>query len=198
MTAAAASDAGRRGEDDRRAHPFTRASRSTREDAVSWSAAATPTSGATVGGEQPARRPGLASSASTRRAERERGDEAGGEARLGGRRAGVVLDARRRLQRAGEVAQQPGEVAAGLALEQDRGDDRVPGRRGARGGAGARGRLRRLAGAERRGGAAQLVAGGAVEPAAASSSAPRTERPAASASASARAAPAAPPREPRE
>jgi demethylmenaquinone methyltransferase/2-methoxy-6-polyprenyl-1,4-benzoquinol methylase len=63
-----------------------------------------------------------------RGAHRQRGDDQRGEARLGGRRPRVGRDAGRVLERACEVAQQRGQIAARVPLQQDRGDERVVGR----------------------------------------------------------------------
>jgi hypothetical protein len=60
------------------------------------------------------------------RAHRQRDDEPGGEARLGGGRAGIALEAVAGLEGRGELAEERRKVAARVALEQDRGDERVP------------------------------------------------------------------------
>ena len=105
------------------------------------------------------RKPGAASSASAAAATGQADDEPGGEARLGGRRAGVALEPVARLERGGELAQQRGEVAAGVALEQDRGDERVPGARRRAGAEPLEHRLGRLAERERARRDPQLVPG---------------------------------------
>ena len=89
-------------------------------------------------GEQAREQPGLGELGEQRGADRQHEHDPRREARLrrGGDRVAVL--ARRGLERGREVAQQRREVAARVALEQDAGDDRVPGRRAARGGAGAR------------------------------------------------------------
>ena len=96
-----------------------------------------------------------------RRADGQQRDEPRREARLRGDAARVGLHARGLLEPAGDRAQQAGEVAAGVALEQDRGDDRVP-RGRTRAGAQA---LEHVLGAraerQRAGRRAQLGAGGA-------------------------------------
>ena len=138
---------------------------------------------------RPAIRPGLASSASAAAPAGQDEDEPGGEARLGRRGAGVASDPVGGLQRGGLAAQEPHEVAARVALQEDPGDDRVPRRVG---GAAAEGLERvgcRLAERERAGGGAGSWPAAPSSPSAATAIAPRIECPAATASAS-----AAPPR----
>ena len=109
----------------------TLASRATATIAIAWRTAAIATSQIESGwASRPATRPGSASSASAAAPGGEQQDEPCGEARLGGGGAGVAADPLGRLERGGLVPEQAGEVAARVALEQDAGDDRVPGRVG--------------------------------------------------------------------
>ncbi len=96
-----------------------------------------------------------------RRSDRQRDDEPGREARLGRRRAGVALQAVAGLERGGELAQQGRQVAAGVALEQDRGDERVPRPRARASPQALEHRFGRLAELERARRDPQLVPGGA-------------------------------------
>ena len=103
------------------------ASRLMQTSAVSWSSTARTANQAESGfATSDAAKPGAASSARTAPAERQAEHEPGREARLRGRRAGVALRAVGRLAGRGELAQQRGEVAAGVALQQHRGGQRVP------------------------------------------------------------------------
>ena len=77
-------------------------------------------------GRSPPMNPGDAVSASRRLRRGSPATIQAGEARLRRDRAGVSLGSIGRLRRAGELAEQPREIAAGVALEQDRRDDRVP------------------------------------------------------------------------
>ena len=84
-----------------------------------------------------------------------------GEARLGGGRERVAVLARGGLEREREVAQQRGQVAARVALEQDAGDHRVPGGRARAAAQPLEHGLGRRAEAQRLRGLAELVPRGA-------------------------------------
>ncbi len=86
--------------------------------------------------------------------------EAGGEAGLGGRGAGVALDPLGGLERGRLVAQQARQVAAGLALQEDAGHDRVPGGIGGPQAQPLEDVGRRVAEGEAPGGVAQLAPSG--------------------------------------
>src|SRR3954447_20021032 len=74
--------------------------------------------------------PGAGELGQERGADREDEHDPRREASLGDRRDRIAVLAGGGLERAGQVTQERREVAPRVALEQDAGDDRVPGRRG--------------------------------------------------------------------
>ena len=120
-------------------------------------------------------KPGLRSSASTAAATGRPSDDAGGEAGLSRGRARVALLAGGGFEAGGQVAQEPGQVAARVSLQQDPGHQRVPGRAAARAAQPLEHRLGRRAQRERARGGAQRMPGRPLQRCRDRASAPRTE-----------------------
>ena len=107
-----------------------RVRRRTAISATSWSSSARQVSQAEIGfASRPLEQAGLGEFGEHGGADRQDEHDPRREPCLSGRRDRVAVLPRRGLQREREVAQQRGQVAARVALQQDAGDHRVPGGR---------------------------------------------------------------------